>query len=346
MGEHFRDILFCLLGSCDLNVKQVNAINKIYDEYKHNIDFSSIKDYIINNGACIIPTNNVEAVIKLFGLIEYACNYCIVPLKEGITLSPEVYKGYLKFNFMPLRGITDVGENIFSKLKMSVFKKKTLDNTKPASVYQDCLYDIIRGNYCLIPQRDIASLFGFAFLLFSKSDNVNAAKDLRYSYTFFGRDLKSKRLADSIINEIRNVKMTNKNIYKYLSYDVIKASKKVADVAHLEDLVGVGVLGTVLISMENMFNLTGFNAYKLILNVQYMNNVCGVYNLSLDFLSGIENKRELLEKSIYLAANFNFTEEDIKAESINIYFKLALLEFIKDWHFKNIENVLNSLVYE
>lgn len=345
-----RNLLYSLIGSSEFSYKHKLGIDKIYNEFKSKINFVKYEKHIIEHKNAFLIGVCTETSLKLVGLLEYM--FSLIPeipddLDEKYKYLPVLtdYSGTITFMYSVLSdankdyvsqmGYVDSSDyiKISNKLRISVFKKAT-KITKQSDIFIEAIRQIIFGEDIKLINHVIFGLLGYNGVI----DNCAFGSDYQF---FYRKDGVNEGLADKLMKKYKPVslfdtKLHYQDIIVPAIYDVYKVLETDKEI--------------VLNSVNTFFHTVGgyipvsLNGLKRILkNFQQMNNLASVYNLSVEFLSEVGNRKNILRNCVLSASCFNDEEEDIIVEAYSMFFKYALLDYMHKNHISDIDTTLQNL---
>ena len=333
-----RDLLFSTLGSINFTYRQQEAVNKLYKEYVDDLDFTSIKLYVSKNKDKILPSSDIPTTLKLMALLELAFkdsdsgDFTEFDFDAHVELGCNLYTYDLSIlnNFF-----TEEGRRVFNKIKIYVFKNKRPIDI--GSEYFNALYDFIN-----LGKFQISSVLIFSVVAYSGEFNQEICNTDQFNH--YAVDDTGVPIANKII---KSLKPFNKsNLEKFWldnsNRSICEKICKELQVNQIDFMDSIFVIKNTI--GYEIKDLDRELTTKIFYIFQYFNNIASNYNLSVSFLSDIQDRLALLKRSFMIATNFYSTEEEIIIYGFYSYFSTALLQYIREKHEINIDRTLDELV--
>lgn len=343
-----RNLIYSLVGSAKFSYKQSLSISKIYDEYVDKIDYNVYDKYVIEHKNALLVGVDINTSLKLLGIMEYM--FSLLPeypddIDEKFTYLPMDidYMDVVTFKYSIFSkcyglDLDDSGSGtefsrLQNKLLITVFKKVN-KVTNPNEMYINAINQIIRGNDIEIFKYTIFGLLAYNGVV----DNGAFGSDYQF---FYRKDGNNHGVADMLIKKYKPIKLEDinlpyKNILREAVIDVFRVLETDTEVIE-------NTIQTFYYTIGGYIPVSSDSLKCILRSFQQMNNLASVYNLSVEFLSSIDNKKNILRNCLLSASCFFDDEDTIIAEAYSMYFKYALLDYLHKNHLDDIMSNLTAL---
>lgn len=350
-----RNFIYSVIGSTTFPYKYEAGINKIYEEYKDRIDYIEYEKYINEHINALLIGSSIETNLKLIGILEYM--FSLLPevpdnlkstldyiamdtdakrvgfeLIEYVIWRFETYMDVFKALGDGTEGLEEFNR-LQNKFKISVFKKAPKIESHD-TLHLHTLMDIV---FCKDIKLIKYALFG---LLGYNGVAENGAFGSDYQF-YYRKDGVNKGVADKLLKTFKPMSIMDLKIpYESMLYDAVE---NVYESLEVDREIIYNSVFTFFSTVGGYIPVSQKGLEKLIIVFQRMNNLASAYNLSVEFLNGIQNKKVILRNCLLSASTFFFNEDDIVAEAYTMYFKYAMLEFLYEKHLADISRHLTAL---
>lgn len=343
-----RNLIYSLIGSSKLSHKQALSIDKIYEEYRDKLDYTLYDKYILEHKNALLIGVDIDSSLKLIGILEYM--FSLLPEFEDNL--DDMYKYMLmdvnifdvvtfKYSIFARCYEVALGDNknllefskLQNKLKITVFKKE-VRVTKPDEMYLNALRQIIFGQDIELFKYTIFGLLGYNGVI----DNGAYGSDYQL---FYRKDGKNNKLADELIKKYKPIKLEDRRLpYSDMLREAITV---VFNSLETDKEIIENTIQTFYSTIGGYIPVSQKGLERIFKCFQQMNNLASVYNLSIEFLNWVENKKNILRNCLLSTSCFLDDEEDIIVEAYSMYFKYTILDYLHKNHLGDIETSLKAL---